>query len=72
MHLFKIYPKSIDTIKLFQEKLMNGEFYDGNPRDGIFTKTEGNNTLLVNINCHNVAGCFIMDNKDNIIDQFIL
>lgn len=72
MHLFKIYPKSIETIKLFQEKLMNNEFYEEEPRDGIFVLEINGKSLVCVYVCYNVAEAYILDKDENLVDCFVL
>lgn len=72
MHLFKIYPKSIETIKLFQEKLLNNEFYDDRLRDGIFSLKVEDKILIVSVTCYNASECYIIDENDNLIDCFVI
>lgn len=72
MHLFKIYPKSIETIKLFQEKLTNNEFYNGDPRDGTFSLNFEDKILIANVTCYNPSECYILDKNENLVDCFVI
>ncbi len=70
MHLFRIYPKTIETIKVFQDKLLNHEFNKDDPKEGIFHLVDIN-TYICEISNYNTK-CSIISPNGKLIDFFVL